>query len=523
MNKESKTKRSRPASRAVFRDETSASETSKERTPHPLFDLHLLGLKVRWVDRLVTLVLLSTVVITRVAAFPGSIWDQDEAYFATAIMDFDPTENHPHPPWFPLWIVLGKVVHALGPDPAAALQIVSALFGCWMLFPLASMWAGILGRRLGVVAALFFLFLPGPWLLAGRAYSGTAASALFVAALAFWIGRREDRWSAHLGGAFAGLSVLVRPHFLPATLVALFSLGRKRASSRILPAWLIFGTVVALGFTSLVVASSGLGPLTTALEKHSAYHFGALPDATLSFSESGLVRCLLNPTAALLWIILAVAGSIVTMRASLSRPASMVLTGALLAILLIVIGGSDPVHARYFIPVLAMSSGFVVAAATAVSTPFAIGLVVGSVLLSITSVLPQLSAYRTEICPPMLAIESAVQPTDNGSRVLVVDHTLISFVKLAEARRGAFPPVIYDNQIEAGKIPPPPPNYSLAVYAEGHDHHLTMARGRQTFSCTVPVLRTIELGRFLDVTVSTNPVFEGWVDDGKPYIVVDGD
>jgi hypothetical protein len=104
-----------------------------------------------------------------------------------------------------------------------------------------------------------------------------------------------------------------------------------------------------------------------------------------------------------------------------------------------------------------------------------------------------------------------------------VDHTLISFVKLAEARRGTFPPIIYDNQIEAGEIPPPPPKYSLAVYAEGNDRRLTMAHGQQTFSCAVPALRTLELGRFLDVTVSTNPVFEGWVDDGKPYIVVDGD
>jgi hypothetical protein len=234
------------------------------------------------------------------------------------------------------------------------------------------------------------------------------------------------------------------------------------------------------------------------------------------------VRCLNNPVAAFAWIMMTIVGWIATMRGARSREASKMIAGTLSAVVIVVVGASDPVHARYFVPVLALSSGFVVAAAAAASSSLAIGVSVGSILLSATVVAPQLAAYRTEICPALLALNFAANTAGEGPQLLVVDHTLISFVNLTEATRQTYPPIIYDNQIEAGEIPPPPPKYSVAVHARGHAGLLIMEGRRRAFSCQVPIVRTIELGRFLDVTVSTNPVFEGWVDDGKPYIVING-
>jgi len=41
------------------------------------------SLQSRRLDLLVTAALIGIVVLSRIAAFPASIWDQDEAYFAT--------------------------------------------------------------------------------------------------------------------------------------------------------------------------------------------------------------------------------------------------------------------------------------------------------------------------------------------------------------------------------------------------------------------------------------------------------
>jgi hypothetical protein len=143
--------------------------------------------------------------------------------------------------------------------------------------------------------------------------------------------------------------------------------------------------------------------------------------------------------------------------------------------------------------------------------------------LSIWAVAPQLADYRAATSPAILALEEAATPTDTGASILVVDHTLISFVGLVKATRGSFPGVAYDNQIEAGQIPPPPPKYATAVFAEGHDALIEHADERRVFRCAVDILRRLERDRYLNVVVAKNPVLKGWVDDGMPYIVIDGD
>jgi hypothetical protein len=490
---------------------------------HPLFDFPLFALRSRRLDVLLTAALVGVVILSRVAAFPASIWDQDEAYFSGAIIAFDPSVNHPHPPWFPLLIALGKIVHVFGIDPSRSVQLVSAAFSCWMLFPLASLWSGVVGRRLGVVAAVLFLFLPGSWLLAGRAYSGTVATALLAAALAFWIHRPEDRRWQSLGGVFAGLAILARPHFLLAAAAALAAARWRRPKGPRWRAWAALAAVLCAGAVGLVVASSGIEPLRKALMRHSLYHFGALPEASMAFSSSGLTRCLLSPAAGWVWVLLVGAGVWATFRKAGSRRTAIVVCAALAAILAVVIGFSDPVNARYYVPVLALSSGFVVAVLATFGRGVAYAGTAVVVAASVAITGPQLAAYRTARAPTLHAIEWAVDESPPGASVLVADHTLIAFVSLLNACRPDFPAVIYDNQIESGGVPPPPPRYSTAVFTPSHGGLIEAERSRRLFSCSVPVLRRLERDRFLDIVVSSQPVLTGWVDDGRPYILIDGD
>ena len=525
MSRTRKKHRTRPRSGSRSRGPQSAPTSSdlSARAPHPLFDWHLLGLTPRWVDRLATIVLIGVIIGCRIAAFPGSIWDQDEAYFAVAVVDFEPAENQPHPPWFPLFIGLAKIPHALGADPARSIQLVSALLGCWMIFPLISLWSGIIGRRLGVAAALLFMFLPGPWLLAGRGYSGTVATAFFAAGLAFWLSRPDNRWSPALGGVFVGLAVLTRPHLAPAALVALLLVVGWNSSPRWRAALMTFGATIGVGGIVLILATSGLEPLRNSLAEHSQYHFSRLQESSGAFTDSGLARCLVSPVVAWLWVILSCIGAWSVMRVRPTRRAAVVVVGALFGVLAIVVGASDPGHARYFVPVLALSTGFVVAALDLTRKPAVYGSIGVAMALSIWVVAPQLADYRAATSPAILALEEAATPTDSGASILVVDHSLISFVGLVKTTRERFPGVAYDNQIEAGQIPPPPPKYATAVFAEGHDVLVEHADERRVFRCSVDILRRLERDRYLDVVVARNPVLKGWVDDGRPYIVIDGD
>jgi len=468
-------------------------------------------------------VLIGVIIGSRIAAFPGSIWDQDEAYFAVAVVDFDPAENHPHPPWFPLFIGLARIPHALGADPARSVQIISALLGCWIIFPLISLWSGIIGRRLGVAAALVFMFLPGPWLLAGRGYSGTAATAFFVAGLAFWLSRPDDRWSPALGGVFIGLAVLTRPHLAPAALVAVLLVVGWKSSPRWRAALVTFGSTVGVGAVVLILATSGIESLQSSLAQHSQYHFSRLQESSGGFTDSGLARCLVSPVAGWLWVVLACVGAWSVLRARPTRSVAAVVVGALFGVLVVVVGASDPGHARYFVPVLALSTGFVVAALDLTRRPAVYGCIGVAAVFSLWVVSPQLANYRAATSPAILALEEAGNPTDTGASILVVDHSLISFVSLVKATWVSFPGVAYDNQIEAGQIPPPPPKYTTAVFGEGHDALIEHADERRVFRCSVDILRRLERDRYLDVVVAKNPVLEGWVDDGKPYIVIDGD
>ena len=67
------------------------------------------------------------VLISRIVTAPRTPWENDEFLFAEAVRKFDPSRYHPHPPGYPLYILLGKLVNAIVGDPWRALVIVSII------------------------------------------------------------------------------------------------------------------------------------------------------------------------------------------------------------------------------------------------------------------------------------------------------------------------------------------------------------------------------------------------------------
>ena len=66
------------------------------------------------------------VVWSRFGLLANGPWEWDESNFARGLVNFDLAAHFPHPPGFPGWIAIGKLVRWVVPEPLTALQIASA-------------------------------------------------------------------------------------------------------------------------------------------------------------------------------------------------------------------------------------------------------------------------------------------------------------------------------------------------------------------------------------------------------------
>lgn len=446
------------------------------------------------------LVILVLIGMSRLVVFPASIWEQDEAYFAAAVAEISIADSQPHPPFFPLWIGLGKLVHLTGVEPAASLQWLNVVFGTLLLLPLTTLWSRILAPGLATVGAVLGLMAPGVWLLSGRAFSGTAATAFLVLALGLWTRAEPSRAICAAGSVAAGLSVLIRPQFgLVVFGVGVVLLSRCGAGRR-LWIWLPAAILVAGGSAVFIVAAGGLTEVVKAFFIHAELHFGGLSRAVLGFSNSGLARIFVHPEVALVWIGLAIAGVAAAMRTKDTRDVAVPVIVALVILLILTFGLSNPTLPRYAVPIVLLSSGFVVVGLRRLLGRTGAMVAAGAaVCWSLAVVLPAAPVYRAVPSPPLLALERAEELVANNPGVMIVDRRLHAFVRYRAAADPLAAPVIFDHLLELGAAPP----VNAVVVFDGIDGGTSASReSTEVFSCDQALLRRLSQDRFLDLTVT---------------------
>jgi len=74
-----------------------------------------------WREALGAVIVLVSLILTA----PRTPWENDEFLFAEAVRNFDPSRYHPHPPGYPLLVIIGKVFGAVVHDPWRALVLFS--------------------------------------------------------------------------------------------------------------------------------------------------------------------------------------------------------------------------------------------------------------------------------------------------------------------------------------------------------------------------------------------------------------
>ncbi len=465
-------------------------------------------------------VLFVLVCISRAMVFPASIWEQDEAYFAAAVVEIDLDDSSPHPPFFPLWIGIGKAAGLVGFAPAPGLQFASAVFGSLIFFPLVALWSRFMKPSLAMASAVLGLAVPGVWLLSGRAFSGTAATAMLVTALACWTRPKPDRRWLAAGSLAAGLAVLIRPHFALAVavvmLVMLARLDRRHWFAAILPA----AAVTLAGAAFFVTAACGPVATAAALSRHLAHHFGALPNAARGLFDSGLARVLGHPVAAVGWCGFALLGIWIALRSPNRRSAALPVITSLISVIVLVFGLSNPAHPRYAVPLVILSCGLVVFALSRIlSERWTFLFVTIAIIAAAALVLPTAAIYRQEASPPLRALAHADRLASHREGVVVIDRSLHSFVLLREATEATSAPTIFDHVVELGASAPAPASRTVMVFDDDHHSLLVASESRWTFTCSDKLLRRLSQDRFLDVTVADNAALEDHSRAEGPFVV----
>jgi len=229
-------------------------------------------------------------VLVRLPFAAHRMWDHDSVQFALGVEKYDLAAHHPHPPGYPLYIGLLKLLAALGIDPLhgmVALAILGGALGAGCIVLVVSRLSGL---RAAVFAAALYIFNPLLWFYGELpliyALEGGVTVLLAWAALRMEEGRRPFLLACALFAVAGGLRqstiILLAPLFL-------FGLWRTWRRGRLTAGLFVGGgalgaVLVAAWFVPLCLAAGGY----RAYQKISSEHFKILLPQTSILYGAGI-------------------------------------------------------------------------------------------------------------------------------------------------------------------------------------------------------------------------------------------
>lgn len=388
------------------------------------------GLPASGLGGWLTLVAVAAVLLSRLLLLPDGPWEQDEALFAAGVLDFDVTRHRPHPPGFPGWIGIGKLLLPILGDPVRALQVASAIASVVTFWALARLLNPLLpGGRATLLAAAFSMS-PLVWIHAGRGFSTTPAIACAVLALLAW---RGGTTAYRMGWLLLAFAALIRPQLLPELVVLGIAGLRAGAHSR---ATRITSVALAAGVGLLCVSfafASDAEAVSRAFVDHFGRHRGGLAGPRV-WADLGIVRGLGHPALAAAIAGLTAAG---LWRATRSdRTHGAWLLALLLVTAWMILRQHHPGYPRYAVALLAAGMPAIAWAVDALPRRLAVFLSLGLTLVGTVSALGPLLSMRAAPLPVVAAARIATG--DPHAAALAYSHGVFSFGRL-EAERAGIP------------------------------------------------------------------------------------
>jgi hypothetical protein len=236
------------------------------------------------------------VLVSRILTAPRTPWENDEFLFAEAVRNFDPSRYHPHPPGFPLLVLIGKVFAWFIHDPWRALvvfSIVAAPIGFVAISRAFRNW--IDDPDLAVCAALIYYF-SASMLVHGTLALSDGPAMMFLGLALFAISSPHDAEhdrNAIAVGIWTSAAIGTRPQLMipiaPMLIIALLQMRTMRQRAACVIA---FGLFSAMWFLPLVDAAGGLE--ATRLYEAKQARYVAAHDASLSRGGKSLVQLVMR-------------------------------------------------------------------------------------------------------------------------------------------------------------------------------------------------------------------------------------
>ncbi len=230
-------------------------------------DSCLTGVQIR-----IVVLLTIAVGITRLFAAAASPWDWDEMLFSLAVEgDYDVSLHHPHPPGFPVFVALARLL-APGLGTFGALQFV-VFCGALALFPLMF----LVSQRMGfgfsvsVISGILLSSFPNVVFYGGTAFSDVPALALMLGAIASLLEAPRSRKALLLAAVLGGLALGIRVQSALAFVIPAFFTLKKRAAWDLVFAALLVVVIVGVSYGGAALATGSLDEYVNAVRHHGAY------------------------------------------------------------------------------------------------------------------------------------------------------------------------------------------------------------------------------------------------------------
>jgi hypothetical protein len=409
--------------------------------------------------------------IAHVPFLANSLEDIDSVNFALGVRDFNVAEHRPHPPGYPLYIAMGKVMtRAAGAVMAGApvssiearaLSVLSLLAGLAAIVFLYGVFSA-LSRREPAAASPWSSFniealaatavtasCPLFWYLAARPMSDLPGLAFALAAqacllLAWWRqapGADGDRRLSPamtaasgrmivIGSLLAALSIGMRSQTVwftvPLLVVVLLDRVGRGVAGAIIGGGIMFVAGGLAWGIPLLVVSGGLGPYLAALGTQAGEDFMSgemlYTNLTARSAAFALMRTFLDPWDSVVLgsivMVLAVAGLVHLLMRDRRTLAAVIAMSA--PYLVFHLAFQDTAFVRYALPVVPAVVFLAVRGAALAGAP---GVMAAGVVLSIGSAViagPVLAAYGAEASPAVRVLGAMQLETMNRDTPVVV-------------------------------------------------------------------------------------------------------
>ncbi len=237
------------------------------------------------------------VLLSRALFLPPTLEDIDSVNFALALERFDPRLHQPHPPGYPVYVLLARVVHAVIPDPPRALGLLSALAQAALVLPLFALFSRLSstpGRA--ALSTLLVLCCPILWFNGARPMSDSVGLLFVISSQALLLRSLDKVTTLPAASLVAGLALGVRLQTGALTIpLWLFAVARTRKWRA--PVAALAGGILLWGIP-LVIASGGPAEYARAFAQTMGDAAGSEPvmvGFTLNRAARALVKVAIAP------------------------------------------------------------------------------------------------------------------------------------------------------------------------------------------------------------------------------------